>query len=239
MKSGYLGIGPDCNGAKQMELDRSMLSQTERDGYTRIRFYRFVPPAVSLGYNQKREDIDLDLCTRQGVEVVRRPTGGRAVLHKGDLVYSISVAVSGMHESESLHREVYNLVSLSLIEGLQSLGIPAAGSTSSALPLSSSRVMPKLCFSSTTRHEVQLNGKKLVGSAQRKGKNAVLQHGSILVTEEYLEIAQLLAGLDSNKRDAVKMALKNRTICLREAGFDRTIENLIEALKVSFLKNFR
>ena len=123
MTRGWITYGPDNPGQFQMDLDRRMLHSTEKDGRTRVRLYRFVPPAVSLGFHQKESEVAIDLCREHGFDVVRRPTGGRAVLHKGDLVYSISISAVGVEEDGPMNRGVYNLVSLALIQGILELGI--------------------------------------------------------------------------------------------------------------------
>ncbi len=238
-QGGYLLKGPDGTGEKQMNLDSIMLKLTETDKRTRVRIYRFIPPAVSLGYHQKKIDIDEVRCKKSGYDIVRRPTGGRAVLHKGDIVYSISIAAENVKEDGPLHRGVYNLVSLAIINGLQNIGIDAEGSQ--GLKLSSSEKkseLPRLCFSSATRHEVQIDGRKLVGSAQRRGNNAVLQHGSLLVTDEHLDIVDLLKDIEKERRETVRKVLRQRTISLSESGLTVNWDELIESLNFSFSEVF-
>ncbi len=239
MKFGRILTGPDVRGQVQMDLDSEMLAATERDGITRLRFYRFVPPSVSLGFHQGDSEIDIEECHRRGFHVVRRPTGGRAVLHKGDLVYSLSVAEKESSEKAPLHLGIYNLVSLAIIEGLSALGIEA-GSPESELynDQGRGRDLPKLCFSTATRHEVQVSGRKLVGSAQKRGHGAILQHGSILITLEHLEITELLAGLESEKTLRLRKALERRTACLRDAGYTGGHKELRDALEDKFSAYF-
>ncbi len=90
-----------CRVLSRSAIDAAMLKQTEIDSLTRVRLYHFSPPAVSLGFHQKHIDINESLCEERGYSIVRRPTGGRAVLHKGDLVYSISVSAKGVVEGQS------------------------------------------------------------------------------------------------------------------------------------------
>jgi len=238
VKPGWLALGPDGPGAVQMEIDRRMAAATAWDGRTRIRLYRFLPPAVSLGYHQREGDIDRAACRGRGFDIVRRPTGGRAVLHKGDLVYSITVAEKGLEEDAPLHRGVYNLVSLALVQGLRRLGVQADPAADPALLAAPKGDLPRLCFSSATRHEVQVRGKKLVGSAQRRLRGVVLQHGSILAGEDHLEIVDVLSGVTSERRGALRDALHKRTICLHEAGYRGSLEEIREILAEAFEEVF-
>jgi len=236
---GYIIVGPDGAGEKQMILDSIMLKLTENDKKTRVRLYRFIPPSVSLGYHQKKIDIDESICKNRGYDIVRRPTGGRAVLHKGDLVYSISIAAENVKEDGPLHRGVYNLVSLAIIQGLQNIGINAEGSQELNLSLVEKKSeLPRLCFSSATRHEVQIDGRKLVGSAQRRGNNALLQHGSILVTDEHLDIVNILKDVNPGRREAVRKVMISRTVSLSDHWTDISWEKLISSLKQSFSQIF-
>ncbi|MDP8205914.1 MAG: biotin/lipoate A/B protein ligase family protein [Candidatus Electryonea clarkiae] len=238
MNPGIICIGPDGPGEMQMHLDRLMLASTQEDRRTRIRLYRFNPPAVSLGYNQKIIEIDSEKSKSFGYDVVRRPTGGRAVLHKGDLVYSISVAEDNVVEDAPLHVGVYNLVSYALINGIRKAGINAGETEGIKSPQGRNGDIPRLCFSSATRHEVQVEGRKVVGSAQRRGQNAILQHGSILISDDHLDLSDLLIGIDVERSEKIKTFLKKRTISLSEAGYTGTCEDLAEVLAIEFAQVF-
>jgi lipoate-protein ligase A len=140
-----------------------------------LRFYRWSRPAVTLGFHQKIDRVlDVAAVKRAGIEVVVRPTGGRAVLHGDDLTYSIAlprdtVAAYGI-------TELYKLLSEALREGFRQMGIEvelARGNRGELGP------GPQPCFASTARYELVVGGKKLVGSAQRRYRGGVLQQGSI------------------------------------------------------------
>ena len=166
-----------------------------------------------------------------------RPTGGRAVLHKGDFVYSLTMPDIGRTPGMMLHTGVYNLVSLALAKGLRSLGVEPDGAARH-LAGPPSENLPKLCFASATRHEITVNSRKLVGSAQRLYDGVVLQHGSLLITDEHLELICLLAGLNGDQRDRTRAALKARTTCLRELGVNAEFEQLAETFHCSFNEVF-
>ncbi|MFH0881734.1 MAG: hypothetical protein V2A56_02015 [bacterium] len=231
--AGWMTIGPHQDGIAQMALDRSMAETTANDGLTRVRFYQFQPPCLSLGFHQNRGDIDESAVIKHGCTVAIRPTGGRAVLHKGDFVYSLATPDTGRTAGTMLHTGVYNLVSLALARGLRELGVEPDGAARH-LTGPPSENLPKLCFASTTRHEITVGGKKLVGSAQRLYAGVVLQHGSLLVTREHLELIHLLAGLDREQRARTMKALEARTVCLRDLGITADFDRLAGSFRDSF-----
>ncbi|MBZ0266057.1 hypothetical protein K8I28_15475 [bacterium] len=238
MSEGVLYNGPDVGGREQMQIDRMMLRATEEDAITRIRLYRFVPPTLSLGFNQKISDIDIEKCEKSSYDIVHRPTGGRAVLHKGDIIYSITHSAAGVDSKTPLHIGVYNLVSLALISGLNELDIPATSAEQHRFKNSAPSDLPKLCFSSSTKHEVQVDGKKLVGSAQRRGYGAILQHGSILVTEEYLEVINLLKGINQEQAGKLLEAMQKRTIHIHAINNKCDFDSIINKLSDKFCEVF-
>ena len=156
-----------------------------------LRLYRWDPPAVSLGYAQRRDlALDLAACARTGLAVVRRPTGGRAVLHGGDLTYAVAVPRGGIWAEGNVAaccRRIHEAVAA----GLGRLGVPAevAGPRP---PLG--RAHGALCFAAVSSHEITVGGRKLVGSAQRRFGRAILQHGSIPIAAERGRLAALVPG---------------------------------------------
>jgi len=233
MSGGWATIGPDIVGTAQMELDRRMAEATAIDGLYRLRLYHFDPPCLSLGHHQNPDEIDKERCRERGITLAVRPTGGRAVLHKGDRVYSLSAPDTGLKPGAHLHTGIYNLVALALAKGLRSLGVDP-DDAARHLDVGADVDLPKLCFSSTTRHEITIGGKKLVGSAQRLLRNSVLQHGSLLITREHLEVVELLAGLEKKRRERTMAALEARTTCLEELGLQVEDGILVETFFRAF-----
>ena len=143
-----------------------------------LRIYGFDPPCLSLGFSQRiRREINLESCARLGIEVVRRPTGGRAVLHWGDLTYSvIAEANGGVFSSHLL--DTYRKISACIAWALDCVNVPArlVSGKERARKLSSAN-----CFSSPSIYEVTVGGKKIAGSAQKRDRAFFLQHGSILI----------------------------------------------------------
>lgn len=144
-----------------------------------LRVYRWSLPTVSLGYNQSIQgDVDLTTCRQQGIPVVRRPTGGRALLHHHELTYSVTLPVPPGGRGV-LHD--YQWISHCLVLALRRLGVAATLSRGDRMKGEAAG----LCFISSSRYELTVNGRKLIGSAQRRFSRALLQHGSILIDIDY------------------------------------------------------
>ena len=158
-----------------MALDR--LLPARWDGPPMLRFFEWDRPTVSLGVHQDpRNILRAESCRRLGVRVVRRPTGGAAVLHHLEITYSL-VGRPQDFGASSLP-EVYHTVARCLLEGLSRLGLPHAAL---ALPRERAARIDGFCFQHTSHYEIAVNGKKLIGSAQRWENRRFLQHGSILL----------------------------------------------------------
>ncbi len=159
-----------------------------------LRLYGWDPPAVSLGYAQRPDAVlDLAACAHAGLAVVRRPTGGRAVLHAGDLTYAVAVPRRDLWAGLGVAatcRRIHEAVAA----GLNRLGVRAkvAGPRPSLGAGRGDR--GALCFAAVSAHEITAGGRKLVGSAQRRFKGAILQHGSIPLAAERARLAALVPG---------------------------------------------
>ena len=222
--------------AENMALDAAMAwAVGEGLAPPTLRLYRWDPPAVSLGYAQRRDlALDLAACARAGLAVVSRPTGGRAVLHAGDLTYAVAVPRRGSWGACGVAascRRIHEAVAA----GLRRLGVPAevAGSR----PAAGARPGEgrALCFTAVSAHEITVAGRKLVGSAQRRFRDAVLQHGSIpLVTER----ARLAALVLWDPGDALR-ALEETMVSLEEVlGRPPDVEAVAAAVAGGFAATF-
>lgn len=163
-------------GARNMAVDEHLfLLAAKAKSRTFLRFYQWLRPTASLGYSQEApEVVDLDFCRRHGVDVVRRMTGGKLVLHHHEVTYALASSDSEIF-SESV-RESYRLISLALLKGLELMGLAAR--MAEAAPSSYARgTMP--CFAYAARDEIEIGGRKIVGSAQKRFGPVFLQHGSI------------------------------------------------------------
>jgi len=226
-------------GAYNMEYDeRRACALCEADGPSTLRVYGWEPPAISLGWHQSLEEIDVQKCAEAGIDVVRRPTGGRAILHSEELTYSVI-----MIAERAGVLDAYRRISRALAHGLRTIGIDARFEKSqphfpSLYRLSSSAA----CFSSAARHEIHVNGRKLVGSAQRRfahasgsGAEVLLQHGSVLLGPDHLRIVDFLRIDGEESREALRRELEDKTIDLfRLLGRRIAFEEVAQAVQRGF-----
>jgi lipoate-protein ligase A len=181
-------------GAFNMAADLFLARRAEATGRVILRLYAWERPTLSLGYHQKFTPQQLENCRREGVDVVRRPSGGRAVLHDHELTYAL--ALPSAHPWLRQGRDaLLRQVGAAFVEAAKNLDLPAelvrAGNreADSVKPLSQGN---PLCFSSVSRWEVRLAGHKWIGSAQRILPGSFLQHGAILLGPNRINLAALL-----------------------------------------------
>ncbi len=175
------------DGAENMARDDALvrsLGAPERSGEGVLRFYRWGRPTLSFGRNEPAAPYgDPERLAQAGLDVVRRPTGGRAVLHDRELTYSVVAPIASFDSLRTAYREINE----ALIAGLRRLGVEATASSSSA----PTGVDAGPCFRAPAESEVVLHGRKLVGSAQVRVGRHLLQHGSILLRDDQLRLAEL------------------------------------------------
>ena len=164
------------NGAMNMAIDEALLIAQHKSGLPPvIRVYKFVPPTLSIGYFQSMEkEIDIDNCEKLGFGYVRRPTGGRAVLHDKELTYSVTIAYPHSILEMSL-LDSFKFISEGIIRAIEKLGAKANFSQTEEHEIANPS-----CFAHPTFSDILINGKKVVGSAQMRNKIGLLQHGAIL-----------------------------------------------------------
>jgi lipoyl(octanoyl) transferase len=208
-------VDRELTGAQQMALDLEALDQVHRGDPSVLRLYTWSVPTVSLGRFQSEADVDCDACTRLGVDVVHRPTGGRALLHGGDLTYSI--ATRPPFGTAKAITAVYVWLATGLIAGLADLGVHAevARNDGPAGPA---------CFAGQHGADLRVDARKLCGSAQLWRDGAVLQHGSILLRRLAFDETDVL--VDAGDRAALRAA----TITLAELGAPSEARRVADAL---------
>lgn len=166
-----------------------------RLGRVTLRLYRWDPPCLSFGRNQRAAGrYDVDEAEALGIEIVRRPTGGRAVFHHRELTYSVT-APAGLWGGL---RKSYLRINRALLRGLASLGAPVAEAgrrPGERSPAPTTRA----CFRDPLPGEITAGGRKLVGSAQWRDEGALLQHGSLLLHDDQATAERLRLG--SGERD--------------------------------------
>jgi lipoate-protein ligase A len=214
-------------GQYNMHVDELLAERlAAHEGSPTLRVYGWKPYAISLGYNQRDNDFDEERCTTHGIDIVRRPTGGRAILHAEELTYSVTMFSRGENINDA-----YREISRALISGLHLLGADVQYAMASPnLPQFYRSRTSIPCFASSTRYEIQYRGKKLVGSAQRRfaasgGDEVVLQHGSILLGPVHRRLSEFVRAESEEIRAALRESLETKTTELdsvlgRNVSFD-------------------
>ena len=216
-------------GAWNMACDAALLASVDGGAAPTIRFYGWDPPAVSLGHHQPEpEPAELARLRARGIEWVRRPTGGRAVYHgppDEELTYSLVAALDDPAFGDGIagrHRRIHGAIAAALLR----LGTRVdLASRKSEMVRPSSRLA---CFAASVPGEIAVDGRKLVGSAQRRTRRAFLQHGSIPLAGEQTVLAEIWPGcLDPARTTSVSSAVG------RSVGFDELARSLAAAFEDS------
>lgn len=219
------------NGAFNMALDSYLLENPPE--YPLLRFYSWSPPAITIGYNQRSLYYNKEKCDQLGIDVIRRPTGGRAVYHNREITYSIIIP-NNIYLFDFSINELHKAISTAIVTGLQQLGLPVR--------LREKRWNKKLtpkdinpCFESTSRFEISIENRKLVGSAQRRNRNAALQQGSILLKDEQSILFRLLTDSNLQLFETNKSPLEYHTL-VDEKIYDKN--QMIDYIIQGFEDNF-
>ncbi len=229
------------NGKFNMDFDVRLARHCKEDEFY-LRFYRWAPFTISLGANQSEEDLNLKKIEEDGLGVVKRPTGGRAILHAEELTYSVVFPASAGYSGS----EIYNAVSGALTMGLKYYN-PIFNELETEKLQPDFRALKNepsgiVCFNSTAKHEIKFHGKKLVGSAQRKFKNSILQHGSVLVGKYHRRLVEYLNLSDESKKElAGEMASKTieiETILNEKVDYEKLQSSILKGFEKYFNVNF-
>jgi lipoate-protein ligase A len=225
-------LQPGCTGAQNMQRD-AVLLESQRDTSVTLRLYTWEPPAISLGHMQRaKELLDLEACRNAGIDVVQRPTGGRAILHWEEVTYAVVAATSDRRFGDSLAQS-HTVIAQCLGGALARLGIESRLSRPTRDP--GRRLLRHPCFASTGRAEILVEGRKLVGSAQRRTAHAFLQHGSLLLGRAHELLVDLLANVNESARAGMRARLRRETITLGELrACTPSFEEVADALVESF-----
>lgn len=200
---------PASHGAWNMAVDEAVLEHTSESGaLPTLRLYEWEPACLSLGYAQPFADIDVIRLDRHGWEAVRRPTGGRAILHTDELTYSV---IAQAQEPLMLGSvlESYNRLAGALLRAVKALGLAVEMKGDRG---SESQAANPVCFEVPSAYEITVAGKKLIGSAQARRKEGVLQHGSLPLMGDLARITEVLVFADDSTRmDAAQRLLARAT----------------------------
>lgn len=221
-----------ADGSLNMAIDEALLIAAGSGSPPALRLFSWSRPTLSLGAHQPSTDADLAACRRLGVDLVRRPTGGAAVLHAAELTYSVTGRL-GEEVFPSSVTGLYERISEALLAGLANLGVRGIASGADGVP------RPRIadCFAVPSRREILVDGRKLVGSAQVRRGRAFLQHGSILIDWNASRLAQVLPSGGDDREPAPGSAAP--PITLREIlGRPIDREELASAVVRGFSETF-
>jgi lipoate-protein ligase A len=224
-------ITPASSGAWNMAVDEALLESVSKNlSLPCLRLYTWEPPCLSIGYAQPVSDIDQERLSRFGWGWVRRPTGGRAILHTDELTYSVIAPATEPRVSGSV-LESYQRLSEALLAALNSLNIPA-----SANPLTpSSQLKAPVCFEVPSNYEIIVQGKKLMGSAQARRMQGVLQHGTFPLCGDLTRITQVLIYSDDQQRnDAAARLMRRATTAEEILGHKLDLPSVMQAFVNGF-----
>src|SRR5438094_5703375 len=223
---------PAANGAWNMAVDEVLLDGVAAGSAPpTLRFYAWSPACLSLGYFQPFSVVNLEGCRGLGVDVVRRPTGGRAILHDRELTYSVALPASVLGRDAGILPS-YRRLSLALQTGLRRLGIDASLAPESEAP--NRALHGPACFDRPSAHEILLHGRKLVGSAQMRRGGGLLQHGSILIEPRIDKLMACLHRTDG----AGSRGLEEGVAGLAELGMT-DLGPIVSAIGAASAKGFR
>jgi lipoate-protein ligase A len=188
--------GP-LDGTTNMSVDDGLLGAVDRSSepLTIVRLYQWRRPTVSLGRNQKVETaVDTEFCRAHDIDIVHRPTGGRAVLHDDELTYAVA-SNDTVRFGEGVYAN-YRRIAEALADALRGVGVPAMLVPETRHASRPDGLDPP-CFLSSSRYELTVDGRKVAGSAQRRLRRGFLQHGSIPLTCDREKLARVTRMTDS------------------------------------------
>ncbi len=225
-------------GRRNMAVDRALLMACEDPlSVPTLRLYGWSLPTVTVGHSQNIErDVDLERARGMGVDVVRRPTRGRAIWHSSEVTYSVVAPLGAPGLGHHL-KDIFEAISRHLISGLIKLGVPehSLAFQTGALRVAG-RTRSPACFAELHFGEITVDGKKLVGSAQGRTRHAFLQHGSILIGEDFDRFTRVCRFENEDSRQEACRRLREGSTNLQEVlsapvFFDEAVSALIEGFR--------
>jgi lipoate-protein ligase A len=236
MKWLYLNTGFNT-GKYNMDFDLSLVKICNKDE-AYFRLYRWKPYCISLGANQSFDSIDSTKTSGNKIDVVKRPTGGRAILHAEELTYSVVFPLDKINSLRNLYCDINKALREGLILYDERLFAVELESEQPDLRKFYKEPVSEICFAVSAKSEIKFAGRKLIGSAQRKINNAVLQHGSILCRDHHRKITEYLNSSEENLAK-INDELFNKTIELENIlSYETNYEKLGESLVTGFEKHF-
>jgi lipoate-protein ligase A len=217
-----------------MAVDEAiLLAVAEGSAPPTLRFFGWTPPCLSLGYAQPIADVDLDRLRARGWELVRRPTGGRAILHTDELTYSVVAPMTEPRVRGGVV-ESYRQLSAGLLRGLELLGLTVRADN---VTRDTRHVTPSgpVCFEVPSNYEITAGEKKLLGSAQVRKRGVVLQHGTLPLTGDIARICEGLRFESEEERQRAAARVRQRaTTVLEVLGREMSWEAAAAAMARGF-----
>lgn len=221
-----------------MALDEALLDwNSEGKIPPTIRFYGWNPATLSIGYFQKVEkEINMEAVKSHGLGFVRRPTGGRGVLHDHELTYSVIVSEEHPNMPKTV-TEAYRVISEGILKGFHHLRMDAYFAVPKTAEERDSLKNPRsaVCFDAPSWYELVVEGRKVAGSAQTRQKGVILQHGSILLDLDEDKLFSLFKYPNERVKERMQKAFKNKAVAINEISKARiTLEQAKDAFKKGF-----
>jgi lipoate-protein ligase A len=219
--------GNPQKGSWNMAVDDFLFRSLGEEPATYLRFYQWKNPTVSIGYSQKVDKVvNRDFCIANGIEIVRRITGGKLVLHHKEVTYCVCSSDTDIFSRKLM--DSYKLISEALKKGLQAMGIES--NLAKETPSRYARgILP--CFSHPARDEIEMEGKKIIGSAQKRTRNKFIQHGSIPLEKD--EELLKLVSLSDQTESSVKMTSLSEALG-KKVGFEWAVDHIISGISAFF-----
>ncbi|MDW0112137.1 biotin/lipoate A/B protein ligase family protein [Sporosarcina saromensis] len=229
-----------CSPSYNMALDEALMEwHSQGEIGPVLRFYEWEPATLSIGYFQRVEkEIDMAAVEAHQLGFVRRPTGGRGVLHEHELTYSVIVTEEYPNMPETV-TEAYRVISGGLLEGFRNLGLNAEFSVPETKKQSDDLKRPKsaVCFDAPSWYELVVEGKKVAGSAQTRQKGVILQHGAILLSLDEEKLVSLFKFDSEESRKRMLESLPNKAVAIdRLTDKEISIDACIDAFSKGFEK---
>lgn len=243
MTTWYFLNSGKCSPSFNMALDEALLDwHSEGLIPPVIRFYEWEPATLSIGYFQRAEkDINIEAVRAQGLGFVRRPTGGRAVLHEHELTYSIIVTESYPNMPETV-TEAYRVLSEGILQGFKNLGMDAYFSVPATEEQLADLKKPKsaVCFDAPSWYELVVEGKKVAGSAQTRQKGVILQHGAILLDLDEEKLLSVFNFDSEEAKERMRKKLPEKAVSINSLVKEPvSIEQCVEAFRDGFAKTLQ
>ncbi len=227
----------DQTAAFNMAADQYLLSKVHTSDTIYLRFYTWKHPSITLGYMQQPSvTLRLDTCKADIVDWIRRPTGGRAVLHKYDLTYSCIFPKTISFLGDTV-KESYAAITSCLKAGFNNLGIFSSNHDSYDELLAVKREIKLPCFLAPNRDEIMVDGRKLVGSAQKRTTLGILQHGSIPISSGFADLPHYLT-ISTDEQRKQRELLLSKSIWIHAINKSLSHEQLAIALADGFITNW-